>query len=111
MKKPRAEPRLFMSQRLSETWPVEPMPIARAATDMPASHKRSSIIDAHDDASVVADFHPSAKWQGAVRRSHGRAIHMLAIRSATTTKSVRASVDACDFRVCRVDCNVSKTRH
>jgi hypothetical protein len=56
--------------------------------DVPASHKRSSIINAHDDASVVAYLNARTEWQCAMGCGQSSAIHPLAISCATTAKSI-----------------------
>ena len=47
----------------------------------------SAIVDPDNDAAVMTDFNLRAKWQDTMRRSHGRTVHALAVRGATT-KSV-----------------------
>jgi hypothetical protein len=64
---------------------------------MPAAYKGAAIVNPHGDASAVTNLNERAELQRAMRRRHTGAIQTLAIRRATTAKTVGSSVDACNF--------------
>jgi hypothetical protein len=76
---------------------------------MPAAHEWSAIVNPHDNAPVVTNLHQRPKWQGAVRRSHGRTIHTLAICGATSTVAIGAAIDTGNFRMCSINRHTRQT--
>ena len=61
---------------------------SRRQINMSTRHKWSAIVDPDNDAAAMTDFNLRAQWQGTMRRSHGRTVHALAVRGATTINSV-----------------------
>jgi hypothetical protein len=78
---------------------------------MPPTDKRAAIVYANDHAAVVADLDRGAEWQRAKCGGHGCTIHTLAVCSAAPTVAILSAIDTRDFRVCRVDRDVSEARH
>ena len=56
--------------------------------NVPARYEGSTIVDPYDHTAVVTNRYARSKWQCTMRCCHGRTIHALAVRGATTTKSV-----------------------
>jgi hypothetical protein len=65
--------------------------------NVPARYEGSTIVDPYDHTAVVTNRYARSKWQCTMRCCHGRTIHALAVRGATSTKSVWAAIDAGDF--------------
>ena len=65
--------------------------------NVPARYEGSTIVDPYDHTAMVTNRYAGSKWECTMRCCHGRTIHALTVRGATSTKSVWAAIDAGDF--------------